>query len=238
MQDAAPGHTGVARVGYNECGMDTFSIVNSSADMVQALAAIQRASFPTLAPSERITAAHYAAHIRIFPEGQFAAVTSAGEVVGCSTDLQTAFDFAHVEHRYIDIVDGNWLGTHDPRGDWLYGADIGVLPQYRGRGIARALYGARRALVRRLGLRGHIAGGMLRGYGAWKDRMPVEEYVDRVVAGELVDPTLTAQLKCGFRVQAIIRNYVTDPSCDNKAALIVWDNPDYSDSPAHEGSSA
>jgi GNAT superfamily N-acetyltransferase len=207
--------------------VESFRVVNSSVDMAPALAGIQRASFPTLAPRELITAAHYEAHVRIFPEGQFAAVTACGEVVGCSTDLQTTFDLDHVEHRYIDIVDGNWLGTHDPRGDWLYGADIGVLPQYRGRGIARALYGARRALARRLRLRGHIAGGMLRGYGAWKDRLSVEEYVEQVVAGRLVDPTLTVQLKCGFRVHAIIRDYVTDPSCDHMAALIIWDNPDY-----------
>jgi len=204
-----------------------FSIVNSTADMAQDLEAIQRASFPTLAAHERITAAHYRAHIRVFPEGQFAAVTDRALVVGCSTDFRIRFDFDHVEHRYIDIADHNWLGNHDPDGDWLYGADIGVLPEYRGWGIGRAMYEARHALVRRLGLRGHVAGSMLRGYGARKDAMTVEEYVADVVAGRLIDPALTVQLKCGFRVRAIIQDYVTDPACANKAALIVWDNPDY-----------
>ena len=61
--------------------------------------------------------------------------------------------------------------------------------------------------------------------------MPVEEYVARVIAGQMVDPTLTVQLRCGFRVHGIIQNYVTDPSCDNKAAFIVWDNPDYRAAP-------
>jgi len=207
---------------------DAFSIVNSTAEMIGELETIQQTSFPTLAEAERITAKHYAAHIRLFSEGQFAAVTRAGRVVGCSTDFRTLFDFAQIEHRYIDIVDQNWLGNHDPRGEWLYGADIGVLPQYRGRGIAKALYAARRELARRLGLRGHIAGGMLRGYGALKDRLTVDQYVADVVAGRLVDPTLTVQLKCGFRVHGIIQNYVTDPSCANRAALIVWVNPGYS----------
>ena len=72
-----------------------------------------------------------------------------------------------------------------------------------------------------------MAGGLLRGYGAWKDRLPVEEYVALVVAGRLVDPTLTVQLRCGFRVHGIIQDYVTDPGCDNKAAFIVWRNPGY-----------
>ena len=129
-------------------------------------------------------------------------------------------------------MDHNWLGRHDPEGDWLYGADIGVLPEYRRRGLARLLYDARHGLVRRLGLRGHVAGGLLRGYGAWKSRLPVDQYVARVVAGQLVDPTLSVQLRMGFRVHGIIQHYVTDPTCDNKAAFLVWRNPDYRGSEA------
>ena len=193
--------------------------------MAGELEAIQRASFPTLAEAELITAAHYRAHIERFPEGQLAAVTAAGRPVACSTDFRTTVDLDHIEHRYIDAVDHNWLGRHDPDGDWLYGADIGVLPEYRRQGIARLALRARHALVRRLNLRGHVAGGLLSGYGAWKDRMGVDEYVAQVVAGRLVDPTLTVQLRCGFRVHGIIQHYVTDAACDNKAAFIVWRNP-------------
>ncbi len=212
-----------------ESASQAFSVVNSTPDMAAELEAIQRASFPTLAEGELTTAAHYRAHIERFPEGQLAAVTAAGRPVACSTDFRTTVDLDHIEHRYIDAVGHNWLGRHDPDGDWLYGADIGVLPEYRRRGIARLLYGVRHELVRRLNLRGHVAGGLLRGYGPWKDRMPVEEYVARVIDGRLVDPTLSVQLRCGFRVHGIIRNYVTDASCDNKAAFIVWRNPEYRD---------
>ena len=213
----------------NASDAEDFVVVNSAPEMVEDLEVIQRTSFPTLAESEIITAAHYTAHIRRFPEGQFAVLASAGRVVGCSTDFRTNFDLDHIEHRYIDAVDHNWLGNHDRAGDWLYGADIGVLPEYRGRGIARLLYAARHDLVRRLGLKGHIAGSMLRGYGRWKGQMTVDRYVAGVIAGRLVDPALTVHLKCGFRVHGIIQNYVTDSSCDHKAALIVWDNPGYQD---------
>lgn len=206
---------------------ETFTVVNSSRDMVEQLEAIQRASFPTLSEKEIITAAHYAAHIRRFPEGQFAVVTPEGQVVACSTDFRTKVDFEKYEHRYIDAVDHNWLGNHDPDGDWLYGADIGVLPQYRRRGLGRMLYEARWALIRRLNLKGHVAGGMLKGYGKYKDQLTVEDYVAKVVAGELFDPTVSVQLKVGFKIHGIIQHYVDDPSCDNKAAFIVWHNPDY-----------
>ncbi len=206
---------------------DEFTITQSRPDLVDQLEAVQRACFPTLAEDEIITARHYAAHIEIFPEGQLCVLTPAGEVVACSTDFRTTVDFEHFEHRYIDAVDHNWLGNHDPEGDWLYGADIGVLPAYRRRGIAKMLYRARHDLVRALGLRGHVAGGMLAGYHRYKDRLPVEDYVEKVISEEIFDPTLSVQLKRGFIVHGIIQNYVDDPSCDNKAAFIVWHNPDF-----------
>ncbi|MEZ4610655.1 MAG: hypothetical protein R2838_10485 [Caldilineaceae bacterium] len=38
--------------------------------------------------------------------------------------------------------------------------------------------------------RGIVAGGLIPGYAAYKHAMPVAEYVDKVVAGELFDATL------------------------------------------------
>lgn len=204
----------------------SFRVVNSQPEMAEQLEHIQRASFPDLDEDSLITAAHYRAHIARFPDGQFAVLTDAGEVVACSTDFRTTVDFDHYEHRYLDAVDHNWLSHHDPDGDWLYGADIGVLPEYRQRGIARMLYTARWALIRRLRLRGHVAGGILVGYGKLKEQMSVETYVEKVKAGDLFDPTVSVQLKVGFELHGIIDNYVDDLSCDNKAAFIVWRNPD------------
>jgi len=207
---------------------ETFTIVNSQLSMVEELEAVQRAAFPTLAEDEIITAAHYVAHITRFPEGQFAVLNAAGQVVACSTDFRTsAVDFNDFEHRYIDVVANNWLSHHDPQGEWLYGADIGVLPAYRRRGIARRLYEARRNVIRSLHLRGHVAGGLLKGFSAYKALMSVEEYVAKILAGELVDPTVSVQLRCGFTVHGIIHNYVHDPACDGKAVFLVWYNPDH-----------
>jgi len=195
--------------------------------MAEQLETVQRACFPTLSEEELIMAKHYTAQIERFPEGQFAVLNQAGTVVACSTDFITTVDFNNFEHRFIDAVDNNWLGNHNPNGDWLYGADIGVLPEYRQQGIATLLYNARHNLIRHLNLRGHVAGGMLKGYGKVKEQMSVEEYVAKVESGELFDPTVSIQLKRGFKIIGIIQNYVDAPSCDNKAAFIVWHNPDY-----------
>lgn len=205
-----------------------FRVVPSQLPMVEQLAMVQQEAFPSLAPAERITATHYAAHIRRFPQGQFAVVGPAGEVVACSTDFRTsAIDWQHYEHRYWDAVAHNWLDHHDPQGEWLYGADIGVKPAYRGRGLSSLLYATRQELIRRLNLRGHVAGGLLAGYGAYKATMTAEAYVRKVIAAEIWDPTLSVQLKRGFRVHGIIQQYVDDPGCDGKAAFLVWPNPAY-----------
>lgn len=204
-----------------------FAVVRSDQSMADALAAIQQACFPTLAPQELMRAEHYRAHVAVFPDGQHAVLERpGGRVVACSTDFRTRVDFAHYQHRYIDAVGGNWLTTHQPEGEWLYGADIGVHPEYRGRGLSTLLYAARQALVRRLGLRGHVAAGMPKGFGAHAGRMPIEAYVAAVVKGEVSDPVLTVQLRRGYHAYGIIPGYVDDPSSAGYAVFIVWRNPD------------
>ena len=151
---------------------------------------------------------------------------STGRVVACSTDLRTRVDFAHFAHKYLEAVGGNYLTTHDPKGDWLYGADIGVHPDYRGLGLSTLLYNARHRLVRDLGLKGHVAGAMPKGYGPLKEQMPIEVYVHKVVRGELTDPVLSVQLKRGYAVWGIIPDYLEDASCANYGVFIVWRNPE------------
>jgi hypothetical protein len=204
-----------------------FHVVQSTPAMADALAAIQQACFPTLSAAELLTADQYRRHTEIFPEGQLAVIGPGGQPVASSTDLIRHVDFDHIQHRFMEATGDNWLTTHEPDGDWLYGADIGIHPDYQGRGLSRLLYDARQDLIRRLNLKGHVAGGMLKGYGAYRAAMSAQTYIDKVVAGEIFDPTLSVQLRRGFVVAGVIDHYLDDPTCDNKAALIVWRNADY-----------
>ncbi len=208
-----------------------FCVINSQPDMVDQLEAIQRASFPSLAEEELILAKHYQAHIGLFSEGQHAIINEHDEVVGCSTDFRSKegsfWAFDDVEHTYMDAVADNWLSNHDPEGEWMYGADIGILPKYRGMKLGKLLYQARHQRVKDLNLKGHVGGGMPKGFYKHKDEMSIEVYLEKVIAKELFDPTLSIQFKCGFKPYGIIQNYLEDPSCDNKGILIAWHNPDY-----------
>lgn len=203
------------------------TIVNMAAEHVDALAALQPLAFPTLHPSELLREEHFLNHLRLFPEGQFAALVD-GEPVASTSTMRINFDFRHPQHSFLDIIDHGWLSGHNPYGEWLYGADMNVHPAYRRHGIGRQLYAARTALVERLNLRGQIAGGMLPGFAQYADRMSAQAYCQKVVRGELIDPTLTAQIKNGFRFVGVLHEYFTNASGAYKpAALIVKDNPRY-----------
>ena len=181
---------------------------------------LQQIVFPTLAPEERFRAEHYRRHVELFPEGQFC-VLDGVRVVGMTSTVRMDFDFAHPHHTFADVIAGGWLTSHDPRGRWLYGADIGTHPDYRRRGIARALYAARHDTVRALDLAGQVTVGMPSGYGAVKHAMTAEAYYAELVAGTRADPTITAQLRIGFELRGLLPGYINDPVCDRYGIVLV-----------------
>lgn len=207
----------------------------------QTLEELQRIVFPTLTFEERLRAEHYRAHLQIFPEGQF--VLTIGEdppatsplahagstgpatapVVGMTTTQRTDFDLSSYRHTFVETSGGGWLSNHQPEGEWLYGLDMGIHPDYRGRGGARLLYRARQLLVRRLGLRGQLTVGMMNGYGAVRGELSGEEYYRLWLEGRRQDPTLTPQRKIGFEPLGLIPNYLHDPACGNYGVLLRLD---------------
>lgn len=205
-------------------------VVNLRPEHAEPLEAIQRVVFPTLTEAELFTAQKYRHHLKLFPEGQFVAVINEHgreKVIGAASSFRTSFDFSDTHHTFQEAIADGWLDNHDPEGEWLYGADMSVHPDYRRRGVGSKLYVARATLVRRLNLRGEVAGGMLPGYARYRDQMSVEQYVAGVVAGRLQGMTLAMQLKNGFHVRGILHDHITDPVTNNCAALIVRENPDY-----------
>jgi 4-aminobutyrate aminotransferase/(S)-3-amino-2-methylpropionate transaminase len=201
---------------------DGFVVMHTRPEHAEQLEALQRICFPTLDDAQRFKAAHYRRHIELFPHGQFV-VLDKDAVVGATTTLRLHFDFDHIDHTFADIIQGGWLTSHQPTGDWLYGADVGVDPAYRGRGLATALYAARQETVWRLGLKGQVTAGMIAGYGEIKNRVSAEEYYHGVVAGRIKDKTLSMQLGIGFEPRALLAGYLNDPVCDNYSVLITLD---------------
>jgi len=195
-------------------------VMQTRREFAEQLEELQRICFPTLDDAERFKAPHYRHHVDLFEDGQFV-VLDGDLVVGATTTLRLAFDFDRIDHTFAEIIQGGWLTSHQPAGEWLYGADVGVSPRYRGRGIGTALYAARQETVWRLGLRGQVTAGMIRDYGAVKGRMTAQDYYQGVVDGRVRDSTLSMQLGVGFAPRALLENYLHDPASDNYSVLLV-----------------
>jgi GNAT superfamily N-acetyltransferase len=201
---------------------DGLAVVRTEPAHADALAELQEIVFPTLAPEQRFRAEHYRRHVELFPDGQLCVVEeTSGRVVGMTSTIRLDFDFDHHDHTFADVIQGGWLTSHQPDGRWLYGADIGTHPDFRKRGIARALYAARHEVVHRFGLAGQVTVGMPSGYGAVKHALSAERYYAELVAGERDDPTISAQRRVGFEPRGLIAGYLDDPVCDGYGVVLV-----------------
>jgi predicted amidohydrolase/ribosomal protein S18 acetylase RimI-like enzyme len=194
---------------------------------LDALIDLNKRCFPTpLEESVIWNRAQLRNHLRVFPDGQFV-VERGGRLIGAAHSLIISLGSdPYRPHTYSGVTDGGYFHNHDPEGDTLYGVDVYVDPEARGQGIAHELYGARRAACKHMNLRRILAGGRIHGFIDHPELSP-EQYVRKVETGELNDLVLSFQLREGFVVRGVLRNYVRDPRSRNNAILIEWLNPEH-----------
>ncbi len=165
--------------------------------------------------------------LEIFPEGQLA-LTVGNKLAGTASTLIVSGDHHTQWHDWRLMTDGGFIRNHDPRGETLYGMEIMVDPKFRGMRLSRRLYDARKELARRLNLRRIVIGGRIPGYGKHAPKMSAEDYVQRVMSKELVDPVLTPQLANGFLLKGLIPKYFPgDADSRGYATHLEWENPHY-----------
>ena len=174
-------------------------------------------------------ASHFRQHLAIFPEGQFIAIdTAADKVVGLTASMRINFTpHEPILTSWWELIGHGWLTTHVPHGEWLYGVESAVHPDYQGKRIGKQLTNARLETMRRLNLRGMIAGSAIVSYHKVADSVPVEEYVADVIAGRRFDNNLSKQIKMGFKPMHIIPNYLDDEDCAGYGVEMMIENPAY-----------
>lgn len=181
---------------------------------------IQRACFPTPYPEEQLwSKAQIASHLKHFALGALCV-----EVNGLLIASATALILENPPHTFAAATDNGFIGNHNPHGDTLYGVDMAVHPNWRGRGVARRLYQARFDLVQSLGLKRFMAAGRMPGLLQHPNLSP-EDYVALIVRGELTDPTLTPQFKNGLSPVQVLHGYIEDAESRDCALLLEWKNP-------------
>lgn len=167
--------------------------------------------------------------LKIFPEGQLCIAVD-GKVVACSLSIIVDYDIFGDNHTYEKITGKYTFSTHTPLGNVLYGIEVFVHPEYRGLRLARRLYEARKELCELLNLESIIAGGRLPGYHEYADRLTPRQYIDKVKAKEIYDPTLSFQISNDFHVRKVLKNYLPgDLESKEYATLIEWNNIYYHD---------
>lgn len=198
----------------------------TAADFPQLLH-IQRECFPPPYPEEQLwSLEQIQSHVRHFPEGAMC-VEVGGELIASATALIKQWQPDDPPHTFYQVSDSGFIRNHDAKGNSLYGIDIAVRPAWRGRGVARALYQARYDLVRKLGLERFLTAGRIPGYHLQANRMTPEQYVQKVIAGQLADPTISAQLRNGLEPVQLLHGYLEDEESHNCALLMQWRNPKF-----------
>lgn len=167
-------------------------------------------------------------HYNIFPEGQLISISEDKKAIGgYAASLIIDWDDYDMDTSWSDFTHKGMFTNHNPNGKTLYGAEIMVDPELQGKGLGSQLYDARFSLVTKLKLLRIRAGARLRGYQTYAKEMTPEEYVIKVVNKNINDPTLSFQIKRGFKVLGVTSKYLRfDPESMGFAAIIEWLNPE------------
>lgn len=162
--------------------------------------------------------------IETFPEGQVC-IEDHGIPVAVAFSLIIDFSVFGDNHSYAQITANDTYTTHDSEGDYLYGIEVIVDPEYRGLRLGRRLYDARKELAENLNLKGILIGGRIPGYHKHSDTMSPQEYIVKVKNRELYDPVLTFQTSNDFHVRNLLDDYwPEDHHSRGHAVLLEWIN--------------
>jgi len=162
--------------------------------------------------------------IDTFPEGQVC-IEDHGIPVAVAFSLIIDFSLFGNNHSYEQITANDNFTTHDSEGDYLYGIEVIVNPDYQGLRLGRRLYDARKELAENLNLKGILLGGRIPGYHEHSEEMLPQEYIIKVKKKELFDPVLTFQMSNDFHVRNLLDDYwPEDHHSHGNAVLLEWVN--------------
>jgi len=164
--------------------------------------------------------------ITAFPDGQF--VAQFGDaIVGYAATFRIDEQSALSPHTWAEITGAGYASRHDPKGEWLYGMEVCVDPEWRGQRIGQRLYDARKRLAEQLELKGIVFGGRLPGLAKrMKQYGTPVAYLDAVRARQIRDQVATFQLNNGYEPIGLLENYLpSDRESLGYATHMLWRNP-------------
>jgi len=169
--------------------------------------------------------------INNFSDGQFVILVD-DKIVGYCATFRVSEEIGLKPHTWTEITGNGYASRHEPDGDWLYGMEVCVDPDYRGYRLGQRLYNERKKLCQSLGLKGIVFAGRLPSLATRIKKFgSVENYIDAVKAKKARDPVLSFQLHNGFEVIGIIPEYLSvDHQSMGYGIHLVWRNPKVTES--------
>jgi predicted amidohydrolase/GNAT superfamily N-acetyltransferase len=197
---------------------------------VPAIRALMAKAYASLGPAGIYSEAQLLGHQHQFSEGQFVAIYE-NNIVGYCVTFRISGDVALKPHDWVTITGRGFASRHDVKGDWLYGMDVCVDPDFRGLRIGQRLYNERKRLCQHLRLKGIVfAGRMPQLARRWNAVGSAEKYLELVMAGKLRDPVIGFQTRNGFQPIGMLHDYLPiDHESRGYATHMVWRNPQVPD---------
>ncbi len=164
--------------------------------------------------------------INHFPEGQFVAIYE-NKIVGYCASILVDGKTALSPHTWREVTGNGYGSTHIANGDYLYGMEVFVDPEYRGLRIGERFYSLRKELCKERRLKGIVFGGRLPLLHKHLEEVgSVENYIDEVSHKKIKDPILAFQLRQGFEIIGVLEKYLpSDKESLGYAAHLIWRNP-------------
>lgn len=170
----------------------------------------------------------FASRMAVFPEGVLVAEWNGQKrIIGVIAFELLNYDLDSPYPSWGEITDGGFIvKTHNAFGEYIYGVDLSVDPDFRENGVARRLLqGVGRIAVKR-NLRGAILGGRLPGFYQHSKQHSVSEYINlKRKDGYPLDPELRFYVRAGLKIMGFATNYFKDPESENFGVILLWKNP-------------
>jgi predicted amidohydrolase/ribosomal protein S18 acetylase RimI-like enzyme len=206
----------------------TLIVRNAKRGDIKGILELMRLTYPE--DTDEYPPAAIRGHINHFPEGQFV-VEYEDKIVGYCATFKISGDIALKPHTWDEITGDGFASRHHPDGDYLYGMEVVVHPEYRGLRIGNRLYTARKRLCQAEGLKGIVFGGRIPSYRRHFKKYPkVQDYIEAVIEKEVRDPVLSFQMRNQFEVIGVLPKYLpSDKQSKGYAAHLLWRNRAVSD---------
>lgn len=200
-------------------------IRNYTEDDFDQLVQVQKEAFPPPFPEELLwNTEQLTNHISLFQDGALC-VEIGGRIAGSITGLIVQLDNGDEDHSWTYITDNGYIRNHDPEGNTLYIVDICISPAYRKLGLGKWMMQSMYETVVQLGLERLLGGGRMPGYHLHSADLSIDQYVEKVLQGELRDSVVSFLLRCGRTPVRPVANYLEDEESMNYGMLMEWKNP-------------